>query len=142
MPQGMNFSLSSDESITVVGVEDYEKCYVRAFVWVWAPTSLEARELAKEKLQLALVRDGEDFTVAVTKSDDWDSSKNRLSIRYAAMLPRRTNINIVSTHGNVEVINMDADFLVEARRGEGFCMGCGSRGTLSGKATLPGGHHP
>jgi hypothetical protein len=142
MSVGMNFSLVSDESITVVGIEDYEKCYVRAFVLVWAPTLTEAKKLAKEELKLALVRDGENFTVAIDKPDDWNPKKNRLSIRYAVMLPHNTNINIISTHGDVEVINMYADFWVEAQRGEGFCMGCGSRGSIIGNATIPAGKHP
>jgi hypothetical protein len=142
MSEGMNFSLSSDASITVVGVEDYEKCYVRAFSVVWAPTRSEARRMAREELQLALVRDGEDVTVAVTKPDDWDTEKNRLSIRYAVMLTRRSNIDIVSTHGDVEIINMDGRFSVVSQRGEGFCMGCGSQGTMSGKSAGLGGHHP
>ena len=143
MPKEMDFSLTSDESITVVGIEDYGKCEVRAFFWVWAPTLAEGKNLAKEQLQLSLVRDGENFTVAVNKPDNWDRKKNKLSIRYAVMLPRRTNINIMSTHGDVEVINMDGTFRVEAPRGDGFCMGCGSQGGMgSSKSVRPGGHHP
>ena len=143
MPKEMNFSLTSDASITVVGIEDYGKCEVRAFIWVWAPTLVQAKELAKEQLQLSLVRDGDDFTVEVTKPDNWDTKKHKLSIRYAVILPRRTNINIISTHGDVEVINMDGAFWVEAPRGDGFCMGCGSQGGMgSSKSVRPGGHHP
>ena len=143
MPKEMNFSLTSDASITVVGIEDYGKCEVRAFIWVWAPTLGEAKRLAKEQLRLSLVRDGEDFTVAVSKPDIWDIKKHKLSIRYAVILPRRTNINIISTHGDVEVINMDGAFWVEAPRGDGFCMPCGSHGGIgSSNSVRPGGHHP
>ena len=143
MSNEMNFSLTSDASITVVGIEDYGKCEVRAFIWLWAPTLAEAKRLVKEQLRLSLVRDGEDFTVAVSKPDIWDIKKHKLSIRYAVILPRRTNINIISTHGDVEVINMDGAFWVEAPRGDGFCMGCGSQGGMgSSNSVRPGGHHP
>ncbi|GEM_PF-1292609 len=126
MSEGMNFSLISDQSITIVGVEGYETCDVRAFLWVSAPTLAEACTLAKEQLQLELVQDGENYSVEVSRPDDWDNKKHQLSIRYAVMLPSSANINIVSTHGDIEIINMTGHFIAKAPKGECFCMGCGS----------------
>ena len=142
IPEGMNFTLTTDASITVVGIEDYDKCDVRAFVWVWAPSWSEARTLARE-VNVELICQNKDLSIEVTKPDWWDQRTNRLSMRYAVMLPPRTNIHVISTHGDVEVINMDAAFYAAAPRGEGWCWGCGSAGIMGpAKTYLPAGKHP
>lgn len=142
IPEGMNFTLTTDASITVVGIEDYNRCDVRAFVWVWAPSHSDARTLARE-MNVELVCQGKNLSVEVTKPDGWDARKHRLSMRYAVMLPRRTNIHVLSTHGDVEIINMDGTFYAAAPQGEGWCWGCGSAGAMgSTKGYLPPGKHP
>lgn len=142
IPEGMNFSLTTDASITVVGVDDYDKCDVRAFVWLWAPSHNEAKTLARE-LNVELICQDKDLGIEVTKPDGWDQRKNRLSMRYAVMLPSRTNIHVVSTHGDVEIINMAGTFYAAVPRGEGWCWGCGSAGTMGPTKTyLPAGKHP
>ncbi len=131
MTEGMNFSLTSDNSITVVGAEGYKDCYLRAFLSATGSTWDEARHIIK-KVKMELVRDGDNYTVVVTKPKNWNENKNRLSIRYAVIMPPRANIDILSTHGDIEIINMGGAFRIIAPRGEAFCMGCGY-GTMQDK---------